>query len=247
MSATSPFAIVAVVVASATVAAQQPPAPSASSASAPRVYTRADVTLETPCGAPGVGEVWGGTRKGQVEYRDGRPRQRVNGDGYWEAGCTPPAPPPPPKSCSGDRQPATWTADGHTCTSRLARSSDLSSPSRRRSLAHGESQMLRQTVGPMRGMLLELCRDGERVQQLARCAPATGCDTRITAYRGPRIDGKQVAYSYDARGSATYVPNGSTVLLQSTDGRTWPASCVAGDWVVPHDLPRGPRASAPSR
>lgn len=98
--------------------------------------------------------------------------------------------------------------------------------------------MLRQAVGPMRGMLIELCRDGERVQQLARCAPATGCDSKITAYRGPMVDGRQTAYSYDARGSAAHVPNGGTVLLQSTDGRTWPASCVAGNWVVPHEVAR---------
>lgn len=228
-----------ILVASATAAFAQPPAmPASSAASAPRVYTRADVTPDTPCGAAGVGEVWGGTRKGQIEYRDGQPRHRVNADGYWEAGCTPPAPPPPPKGCGGNGQPATWTVDGHTCTSRLARSSDLSSPSRRRSLAHGESQMLRQGTGPMRGMLIEACRDGERVQQLARCAPATGCDSKITAYRGPMVNGKQTAYSYDARGSAAHVPIGGTVLLQSADGRTWPASCVAGDWVVPHELPK---------
>ena len=68
----------------------------ASAASAP-VYTKADITKDTPCGAPGIGEVWAGERRGQIERREGKPGVRVNSAGYWAAGCKMP---PPPKDCA---------------------------------------------------------------------------------------------------------------------------------------------------
>ena len=82
----------------------------ASAASAP-VYTKADITKDTPCGAPGVGEVWGGERRGQIEYRDGVPGVRVNSAGMWSKGCKMP---PPPKDCPERKAPA-WVIDGRFC------------------------------------------------------------------------------------------------------------------------------------
>ena len=72
------------------------PAEPASAASAP-AYTKADITRDTPCGAPGIGEVWAGERRGQIERREGKPGVRVNSAGYWAAGCKMP---PPPKDCA---------------------------------------------------------------------------------------------------------------------------------------------------
>ena len=69
----------------------------ASAASAPKAYTKADITRDTPCGAPGIGEVWGGERRGQIEYREGRPGVRVLANGMWARGCKMP---PPPKDCA---------------------------------------------------------------------------------------------------------------------------------------------------
>ena len=79
----------------------------ASAASAP-VYTKADITKDTPCGAPGVGEVWGGERRGQIEYRDGVPGVRVNSAGMWSKGCKMP---PPPKDCP-ETHVTPWRGDG---------------------------------------------------------------------------------------------------------------------------------------
>lgn len=86
------------------------PAEPASAASAP-AYTKADITRDTPCGAPGVGEVWGGERRGQIEYRDGVPGVRVNSAGMWSKGCKMP---PPPKDCPERKAPA-WVIDGRFC------------------------------------------------------------------------------------------------------------------------------------
>lgn len=45
------------------------------------------VTPDTACGAPGVGMVWSGPKKGQIEAREGKPGQRVDAAGYWSKGC----------------------------------------------------------------------------------------------------------------------------------------------------------------
>ena len=86
------------------------PAPAASSASAPRAYTRADIK-PTACGAEGVGEVWSGPRKGQIEHRPGKPGYRVNENGFWAVGCKMP---PRPKDCQERPAPA-WLVDGRLC------------------------------------------------------------------------------------------------------------------------------------
>ena len=87
------------------------PAPAASAASAQKVYTKADITKGTACGAPGIGEVWAGPRKGDIEPREGKPGYRVNENGYWAVGCKMP---PRPKDCPA-RKVEPWTIDGHTC------------------------------------------------------------------------------------------------------------------------------------
>lgn len=85
-------------------AAQQAPLPAASAPSGP---TEADITRDTPCGAPGVGRVWSGERAGQVEYRDGTPGVMVGASGYWASGCKMP---PPPKDCP-EWMPPAWRGE----------------------------------------------------------------------------------------------------------------------------------------
>lgn len=88
----------------------QPAAP-ASAASAPRAYTKADITKGTACGAPGIGEVWAGPRQGQIEPREGKPGYHVNANGFWAVGC---AMPPRPKDCP-ERPAPSWVVDGRLC------------------------------------------------------------------------------------------------------------------------------------
>lgn len=83
------------------------PAAPASAASAP-TYTREQITRDTPCGAPGIGEVYGGEHRGTIEYRDGVPGVRVNSAGMWAKGCKMP---PPPKDCP-ETHVAPWRGDG---------------------------------------------------------------------------------------------------------------------------------------
>lgn len=177
-------------------------------ASAPTTRTRADITYDSACGSDGVGEVWAGPRKGQVERREGRPGYRVNENGYWSVGCTTPAPPPPPSDCPGDTRPTTWTVGDHKCAS----------PSGRRSLSNGQGQYFEQFSGPMRGRLVETCRDGSRSQSLAECAPATQC--RVS-WRTTTGDGR------------TYRWNGALALGEAgqavaADGRTLRVLCDGG-------------------
>ena len=198
------------------------PAAPASSASAP-AYTKADITRDTPCGASGIGEVWGGPRRGTIEYREGKPGVRVTEEGFWAVGCKMPteATAKAFATCRGDRQVATWTVGEHTCSSDIG-SSDPASPSRRQALRHDHSQALQQWTGPMRGMLIERCRDGQRVQVLARCAPATECDTVV------RINWGGTVYSYDARPRDYRVPLGVSVQAVAANGATLRLQCDAG-------------------
>ena len=94
-------------------AVAQPAAPASSAASAPRTYTKADITRNTPCGAPGIGEVWAGPRQGQIEPREGKPGYRVNENGYWAVGCKMP---PKAKDCPETHVPP-WRGKGgwHLC------------------------------------------------------------------------------------------------------------------------------------
>lgn len=84
----------------------------------PTPYTKADITKGTTCGASGIGEVWGGPRRGQIEYRDGVPGVRVNESGLWAKGCKMP---PIPKDCPETEVPPWPGKDGALCTpARLA-------------------------------------------------------------------------------------------------------------------------------
>ena len=212
---------ITIVLLAATFAVLAQPAPAASAASAP--YTKADITRDTPCGASGIGEVWGGPRRGTIEYREGKPGVRVTEEGFWAVGCKMPteATAKAFATCRGDRQVATWTVGEHTCSSDIG-SSDPASPSRRQALRHDHSQALQQWTGPMRGMLIERCRDGQRVQVLARCAPATECDTVV------RINWGGTVYSYDARPRDYRVPLGVSVQAVAANGATLRLQCDAG-------------------
>lgn len=58
--------------------------------------TRDDITRDSECGAPGVGKVWSGPNRGQIEAREGKAGYRVSKEGWWSVGCTMP---PAPKDC----------------------------------------------------------------------------------------------------------------------------------------------------
>ena len=63
--------------------------------------TRDDITRDSECGAPGIGEIWAGEKRGQIEQRDGAPGVRVNAEGFWEIGCKPALQPAGPAGCPG--------------------------------------------------------------------------------------------------------------------------------------------------
>lgn len=192
------------------------------SASAPPALTRADVK-PTACGEGGVGEVYGGDRRGQIERREGRPGYRVNEDGYWSVGCKPPAPPPPPAACPGTGKPATWTVGEHTCTTARPRTTPPSALDQ--SIQSGRIQVLRQWIGTHRGTLIERCTDGVRSTVSATCAPATHCDTGWSQ----RVGLPEITYTYDARQQANRIPLGGYATATGSDGSTLRVQCVAGE------------------
>lgn len=201
--------------------AQQPPPPAAS---APAL-TDADITRDSACGAPGIGRVWAGERREQIEPRDGKEGYRVNEAGYWEVGCKPPPPPPPPAPCPGTGQPVTWTVGEHTCTTARPRAGTTPTSALHQTLQSGQIQVLRQWIGPMRGTRIERCTDGVRSQVSATCAPATHCDTGWSKTAGS----PSVTYSYDARPQAARIPLGGYAQAQGSDGSTLRVQCVAGE------------------
>ena len=95
-------------------------------------------------------------------------------------------------------------------------------------------------LGAKRGVLHERCENGVRTQTLSTCAPATECDTKITATRNGKAQLRCAPES-------SRVPNGTSINLTAEDSSTWPATCTAGSWNVPNVLPKPakPAASAP--
>lgn len=86
-------------------------------ASEPKALTRADVK-PTACGEAGIGEVWAGPRRGQIEARAGKPRYRVNEAGFWSVGCKMP---PPPIVCPERAiDPAGWGHGRSLCSPALS-------------------------------------------------------------------------------------------------------------------------------
>lgn len=179
----------------------------------PAPLTRADVK-PTACGEGGIGEVYAGERRGQIERREGKPGYRVNGQGFWEVGCKPPPPPPPPAPCPGSGKPAQWTVGEHTCMGAV-----------HQSIQSGRIQALRQWIGTHRGTLIERCTDGVRSTVSATCAPATHCDTGWSQ----RTGSPSVTYSYDARPQAARIPLGGYATATGSDGSTLRVQCVAGE------------------
>lgn len=201
-------------------------ASAASAASAPAVLTAADITFDTACGAGGIGRIWAGERREQIEPRPPTPGERVNVDGYWSAGCRPPAPPPPPKACPGSGAAVTWDFGDHTCTTARPRNSEPAS-ARQQGLQHGQSQVLRQWIGTHRGTLIERCSDGVRTVVSATCKPATECDT---AWSRTEVGG--TTYTVNARPAASRIPLGGYALANGADGSTLRVQCVAGEIVA---------------
>lgn len=200
------------------------PAPAAS---APAALTAADITFDSPCGAPGVGRVWAGERREQIEPRDGQPSHRVNAAGYWEVGCKPPAPPSPPAACPGSEAAATWTVDGATCTATGRRGSGPFDTGSIPGVAHGGTAKRLQWAGAMRGSITYGCTDGVRSVVAASCAAATQCDTAIRLNR----DGIEFAYN----GATQPAQLGAFVFAKPSKSAFGSPSlrlqCVAGEWV----------------
>ncbi len=177
--------------------------------------TRADVK-PTACGEGGIGEVYAGERRGQIEAREGRPGYRVNEDGFWSVGCKPPAPPPPPKACPGTGKPVEWTVGDHTCTTARPRTTPNSAL--QQTLQSGRSQILSQQFGPMRGVRIERCEDGVRSVVSATCAPATHCSA---GWYMQSVAG--VRHTLETR-----LPVGAFGQAKGTDGTMLRVQCVAG-------------------
>lgn len=151
---------------------------------------------------------------------------RIDELGIWRecAAC-------PPQSQGALRA---WSEAGASCVAL----------ERDRVLLHGEIASWSQWTGASRGFLIEACTDGRRALRAATCAPARACDTEFSATRTNA--GATETYSYDARGSAA-VPLGTEVLLRAPSGKTWPARCVAGEFVAPASLPTKPAAPPPPK
>lgn len=181
-------------------------------------------TPNTACGAPGVGYL-----PGTGMLRMERPGKRVDAAGDW-VDCDRPCTPEKPMASR------TWAVDGHVCTTHSPTITSPTDPRRDRTIRHGQSEAWAQLTGRMRGVLIERCDDGRRETVLARCAPATHCDTRIEATRAGKT------YVYD--GIRQPVPLGASVALRAADGSTWPATCVDGSWDAPSVLPRPPAPAA---
>lgn len=191
-------------------------------------------TPNTQCGSPGVG--YSDVTHGMLarDNPNAAAGWRVDDAGKWVE-CNRPCPPVQPEAFR------TWSQGDAVCTTYHRYDSDGRSPARDRVLLHGQLGRWEQWLGAKRGVLHERCENGVRTQTLSTCAPATECDTKITATR----NGK--AYSYDARPESSRVPNGTSINLTAEDSSTWPATCTAGSWNVPNVLPKPakPAASAP--
>lgn len=176
-------------------------------------------TPNTVCGAVGVGRV-----PGEGLSRKEEEGWRVNANGDWEK-CDQPCTP----AVAGAQR--VWKSDTAVCVSQV--------PAADRTIQHGRVALWAQIHGANRGKLLERCDNGSRTTEILECAPATQCETPVSAKRNG------VTYT-DPRRPFKAVPNGESILLQAADGRTWPASCVKGAWSVPSVLPRPP-VTPPSR
>lgn len=204
--------------------------------SAMPAFAQPKITFDSACGAAGVGYVHGDAELRPTAKTTAQAKGMwVNAGGYWtECPPAPPPPPPPagPAGCghggtAGTPPFAVWTVGGHTCTSELPDASSPDHPARVATLAHGQTQTLRQWLGDKEGTLVQQCVNGERVTLSATCAPATGCATMWSAVRGPG-DGKP--YVYDGRREGARVPMGGYALARDVDGGTWRLQCVAGRW-----------------
>ena len=169
--------IIALPLAPALLLAQPASAPAAA-------LTEADITRDSACGSPGVGRVYAGERREQIERREGKPGYRVTAEGYWSVGCKAPAPPPPPKACPGTGRPVEWTVGEHTCTTERPRIGSTPPSGLQQGIRSGNTQTFHQWFGPMRGVLVERCDDGARSVVSATCAPAGGSEPRPACRTG---------------------------------------------------------------
>lgn len=180
-------------------------------------------TPDTACGAPGIGAVRIGSA---VELQTGPlPGQRVDAGGLWVS-CEMPKAGTGPADCIALPELRTWSVGGHTCTTAGPGTSAADSPARDRTLRSGEAGWWRQTVGPMRGSLVERCTDGRRTVTEATCARATHCDMAWWY-----DDGRGRRYSIAAGGSAG-VPLGQYATATAPDGATLRIRCEAGAFVL---------------
>lgn len=192
--------------------------------------TRDDITRDSECGAPGIGEIWAGEKRGQIEQRDGAPGVRVNAEGFWEIGCKPALQPAGPAGCPGGGA-VSWAVGSSTCTSEIG-SVNPGSPSKRQPLPHGSAQLLQQFVGSHRGYVLEVCNDGKRTQTISICAPVSHCTGPWSYARNGRSYRFSGSIPVGSAGKATSA-DGSSIRVVCDGGNLRAApQCVAGQEVV---------------
>lgn len=192
----------------------------------PAPLTEADITRSTECGAGGVGRIWAGDRREQIERRDPAPGERVNDDGYWSVGCQPPAPPAQPAACPGAMERATWTVNGNVCEANGRIGGGAFDTGGIPGMRSGMSAKRTQWAGAMRGTITYACQNGQRSVLSATCAPATQCDTSVNLTR----DGVTFGYNGAAKPAALGAYVVATPDKPVTGSPTLRLQCVAGEW-----------------
>lgn len=185
------------------------------------------VDRDTACGAAATGYKGDGTKVPVTLTAEQAQGLRVGADQHW-MWCEAKAPPPPPTDCAAAPVAKRWGPDVAAC------SAGADAP-----ISHGQSRVWLQQAGPLRGMLVEACADGQRRVVVQTCAPAAECDNQAEVTRDGAV------YRYDARAHAARVALGATVRAVADDGRTWPLTCVAGEWVAPASLPADVQTAPP--
>lgn len=193
-------------------------AQSAPAASAPAPAASAPaLTLDTACGAPGIGLDLGGNL---IKRPDGMPGLRVDALGRWDW-CKMPE---PPKDCrAGLNGTYSWRVGEHSCVG-------TGVPDH---MSHGLVVSLLNSTGPNRGAVGLMCRDGALSHVYESCAPATECDNSVAL----SSDGGKTVYTYDARPQSKRVPLGGFALAVAADGSSIRVQCVAGSFVRAPEQP----------
>lgn len=186
----------------------QPASAPAAAASAP------EPTPNSKCGAGGYGYSTAANQWLERTAANG-PGWRVDAAGRWvecDRPCVPAGTDPTAMRV--------WSEGPHQCTSATKYASAPDHPGRNRVLLHGTVGAWQQWLGPMRGWLVEECRDGQRIVRQSTCAPATHCATSW----------HQDGMVYDGRPPGAAVPLGGYVTARAPDGLSVRLRCVEGNF-----------------